>query len=690
MLFQPTFISPSLQWGIGNGTVDVANGIEFSWQVNGSSAMTSFEIIIYENNALSTQVYTTTEITTGCPFYGTNYAGDSQTFTYFVPAATLTSAGMSNGNDYKFTITQWWDVSSYVTQTSATAFQTRSTPTLSITAFATPLSSRTETFTATYTQAEDDGLNWVRWQIALTSDTANPFFDTEKIYGTSELQCTYDGFISGQQYAVRCIVQTENGVEISTGWEIFDVSYSTNTLEGVVDAKCACKHDAVKLSWDEVTYMPGVASGTYDILNGNLILPSGSAVSWSAVNGNALSLDPPWTLFYKTRVRTTGNNTDWLLITTADGSLSFRRSSGYVFIRINGSVAGYALIADNDELTACITKDAAYLYIANYGGGLYPDSSLEPDVNLYPEDDVLLSSTSITIPLTYTQSPITSVTLNGAQDVDYVQIESGDADGTIISSVLDGTYTPNASGSTLFLVTFDYGLNAGNLNATSDTLIGYAVYRRQGSSGTIQHIVDVGISDVEVYDFGAGSQTDYTYYVFPIGENTYIAEPLVSNEIYPVFWDWVILQCSQRQDGTYKVESEFKFANNVSSGTITNNNTPMVANNFTKYPTVQLAPQNYMSGTLSALIGAIDYTDNSYSDSIALRDAIFNLSTTTDALFLKNRKGDVMQIRISAPITMATSDNTVGQIQTTSIPWVQINDASEMPIVALPGDGVLA
>lgn len=92
-LFQPTNITPSVLGELGNGTVDITQDLTVTWQVNGNSAMTAFEIVFYQNNAGSSQLYTTGKVTEGCPFYGTNYAGKVIPFSYTIPTASLTGRG---------------------------------------------------------------------------------------------------------------------------------------------------------------------------------------------------------------------------------------------------------------------------------------------------------------------------------------------------------------------------------------------------------------------------------------------------------------------------------------------------------------------------------------------------------------------------------------------------------------------
>ena len=149
-LFQPTNIYPSSLGELGNGTVDITKPLAVSWQVNGNSAMTAFSLTICKNDAASTQVYSTGKLTEGCPFYGTDYAGNTVLFTYTIPASALSGAGMENGQQYKLLIQQWWGATDAesVIQRSASVFLTRADPVLTVAAIPSPLTVRKYAFTA--------------------------------------------------------------------------------------------------------------------------------------------------------------------------------------------------------------------------------------------------------------------------------------------------------------------------------------------------------------------------------------------------------------------------------------------------------------------------------------------------------------------------------------------------------------
>lgn len=261
MLNQPSNVTPDEVYG--TGTVDLTQDLNVTWRVVGSSAMTAYQIDFFQNNSTSTAVYSTGKQMLQTPFWGVNYAGETQYFTATVAAATLAANSMTNGNEYKFLITQWWGETEAdsIMQTTASVFQGRSAPTLALTAIDSPVTSKAYTFTATYSQAQGDPLKWLRWRISEADNFDSPFVDTGNIYGTGELQVSYDGFLTGVTYAIELDIETANGIDATTGWVNFNVSYSLPETTGSVEA-CMLNGDAcVWIKWPAV----GAAEG-YSIM----------------------------------------------------------------------------------------------------------------------------------------------------------------------------------------------------------------------------------------------------------------------------------------------------------------------------------------------------------------------------------------------------------------------------------------
>lgn len=469
MLFQPSNITPDEI--NGTGTVDVTSDVDVSWKVSGNSAMTAYSITIYLNDAGSTQKYTTGKVTLATPFWGVNYAGETQYFTAKITAAALSAAGVDNGNEYKMLITQWWSANDYVTQTTASIIIARADPTLTMTSIPDPVTTKEYSFTATYSQAQGDVIKWVRWEIAYADDEGNPFYDTGNIYGTGELQVDYDGFLSGTTYAVKCTVETQNGVDVTTDWTEFGVSYS----------------------------LPATA-------------------------GNA---------------------------------------------------------------TACMVQ-----------------------------------------------------------------------------------------GDSCVWVQWDMDLAAD----------GYSVMRQREGDSRLVKIANVGLSAGQLRDYSAKSGETYTYYIFPTGELSYLTQPMVTQPLAVQYWFWSIVEAiptgNQKE---YSVQKSYIFRYNVNEGSVSNNNSPSVNANFTRYPTRQGVSANYASGTLAGYIGTVSHDTMAYSDTAAQTEALFALSTTSNALFLLDPKGNFRRIHTSGPTTVQVDHKSGVMPQTVSVSWVETGTTENVHVIMFAG-----
>lgn len=304
-LYQPSNITPSSFAGIGADVIDVNDKVSISWQVNGTSAMTGFDISVYKNNTASTLVCTFSQ-TLSEPFYGTDEKGNPVFYVY-EPGVTWASqsAQFVNGGSYKLKITQRWtenSVAHSVVQNSESVFITRTTPTLSVSPASGTIDSVAKTFTGTYSQAEGDAITWVRW--VLSDSFGETLDDTGAIY-TGVLSYTYDGFFDGETCTLACTVQTASGA-VLTSRNIYNVSYVMAEQTGGITAYCN-PDDSVTLSWAVGADIPGVPSaddyGT--IVNGVLHLAANRSITWDTVNGSAMSFPSPYCFAWRGRIAET-------------------------------------------------------------------------------------------------------------------------------------------------------------------------------------------------------------------------------------------------------------------------------------------------------------------------------------------------------------------------------------------------
>lgn len=338
-LYQPTNVIPS---SYTKGTVDVNDTMEISWQVNGNSAMTAFQIDFYLNDASSTLVVSTgklpktdeTQAQYGLPFYGTDRFGRPQFFTWN-PSGNLTWANWSankltNGNEYKYKITQFYNEGSAeqsVVQTAFSSFITRANPTLTLSTTASDfvtdkkslttgssLSTSIGYFVADYSQAQGVPIRWIKWQVATATYNTQTekwvlgeiLADTGDIY-TPTLNYEFNGFFNGQQYAIRATGESESGQECTSDWIYFTINIENQgEYSGDFTVQFLNKENATLLEWEGVEYIaPTVTPSTYTptLNNGSVTLAPNTQISWSQSKENeVVPFNSPWTTVYKAKV----------------------------------------------------------------------------------------------------------------------------------------------------------------------------------------------------------------------------------------------------------------------------------------------------------------------------------------------------------------------------------------------------
>lgn len=472
MLFQPTNIVPDEV--NGEGCVDVTEDLEVSWQVNGDSPMVSYQITIYENSATSTELFSTDEISLDEPFWGRDENGDIQRFSAIIESSDLSTAGIVNGNEYKLMITQWWDSENSVTQLTASVFVTRDAPQLAINSFIIPVTTKSQTFEASYYQAQGDAINSVRWMVAEAADESNPLLDTGDIEGTGILRVAYDGFFTGIRYAVRCIVTTQYNIVADTGWDEFDVEYSLIQTTGTATACQLSYTNAVFIQWDKI---------------------------------------------------------------------------------------------------------------------------------------------------------------------------------------------PNA--------------------------YGYSVMRQKIGETRLTKVVDVDNTVGQIRDYEAQSNESYIYYVYPVGQVSFLSGPMVTEQVNVKFWFWTILEAVETSKNVFTAIAAhyFRYADGgVKEGAISNNNTPNIEKNFTKYPTRQGVTANYKTGSLTGYIGSITEDTHEYTDTVKEVDKVMALSSSKNTLFLIDPKGHFIRIHTSGAITSQTQVEKNVMPQSVTVPWVEIGPAEGITVTSTPED----
>lgn len=306
-LFQPSNITPSSFAGIGGGVVAASSLVSVTWQINGNSPMTGFRIQILDVDDSNTQVHDTGYIASGQQ-YSTDAQGNPAFYSYEPSGATWSSWGLDDGNSYLLKITQYWGSgqSNFVEQYSPSHFITRTAPILTITDFVKPVATISKTFTASYTQAQGDPINWVRWQFARVVNGTREMIDDTGEINTSVLSYTTDGMQSGSIYAINCIVETSSGVVTPDIWQEFTVSYTDAEVSGDLSIDCSDQVSNL-LEWEQFadySSIPGIANGSINYTDNGLSLGESTSVTWNMPENE--TIEPSYGFAWKGSINTNG------------------------------------------------------------------------------------------------------------------------------------------------------------------------------------------------------------------------------------------------------------------------------------------------------------------------------------------------------------------------------------------------
>lgn len=664
-----TNIMPDAFAGVGGAVFDAADGLSVSWQVNGSPYLLAYQITINSIDDNSTQLYSTGKVTLASPFYGVLANGTVQLFSANpISANDLSSAGIANGNEYQMYITQWWGSSDEqsVANQSAAVIHALSTPSVSIDTFPSPITERMYTFTATYTQAQNEGIAWVRWVLYDQSNSDNIIKDTGEIYGTSQLQFSYDALFAGTIYGIEVIVETQAGQQVSSGIQDVYISYASASATGSLIATQKCGWNGVNVSWDSAKNMYGTAYGEYSFANGSLVLNSTNDVEWETEAGEPISFQPPFYVTWVGKLAAGGPYTP-LSLSVGSGEIAISVSSTATQTTVQALLEGVAVGTATVSVDALDGESVIYVLLT--------------PTELYVTVDVNGTVYQASGSRSGEQTAISSVRLLGPQTCNTVWIDAENPIGPIDPS----TFEPSFTKTTYFLTDFgNNDLNAGNTDTT-----GYSLYRINNTTGEYTRIADLTVDQTGLIDYTAKNGQSYTYQLWYTSSTIFTRQPFTSNEITPCRWNVILIAANQDTQGVYHPQSVYVFGLNVEIGDESNNNKSTTQDTFTGYPLLQKSTNIYRTGKLTALIGKLDSATNLYTgDTSDYADELMTLSTSNLTLFLRDRKGSFRMVEIKGAITQKTNYKWPNQAAQISIPWVEIGSTRDISVVLTSTDAL--
>lgn len=125
----------------------------------------------------------------------------------------------------------------------------------------------------------------------------------------------------------------------------------------------------------------------------------------------------------------------------------------------------------------------------------------------------------------------------------------------------------------------------------------------------------------------------------------------------------------------------WKFVGDIQDTTVTNNLDRMTHVGYGRYISSTSTDVNYMSGTLSAMIGYVNCTTREYVDNIALVRAWRKFITQKKSFLLKSQKGDVWVVNVTDNPTTQYQENYHKIPTTFSFSWAESYNINDISIV---------
>ena len=363
-------------------------------------------------------------------------------------------------------------------------------------------------------------------------------------------------------------------------------------------------------------------------------------------------------------------------------NITFTRTGNIIYVGVGDAVQAVSFTPPTDCVLAtfAVSPTTIYAYFFNAKGALTQNSAA----------------------VTYMQGAVTSVTIYGGTSgttVYNVAVYEGDGS-TVLPRLEDDGYEP-----TWGSPYYDLYLNAnfnGNIEGGTGSALnnGFRIYREEVGTNVLVPIYTAGATETQLKDYGVVSGKSYTYYLY-VYDNTNAfmqQKPLGYDVPFNLNKYTLIVADYDSASDTYHAIKEYIFRENASVGSISNNNTPTLSENFTGFPTRTKSVQNYKSGTLSSLIGTIyKRTDSdeesgansgtlAYHDSVELEQELYDLSVSDYTLFLRDPKGHLFMVRTQSPIVQEVDYARMPMPISISLPWVETGDASDVSIIQAPTD----
>lgn len=665
MLFQPSHITPSKL--TNTGAVISGADTELSWQLNGNSAMTGYSYSIYTppaSDGTSTLIKEIDKVTLSAPLYPTDSKGNPQTF-----STSFTAPTTDQGTEFYLYIKQYFvvnGVESSIETTVPAVFTVAEAPSIVLKNSAgTDVSDLGEqifstlytSFTASVTSKSP--VERVRWQLIRSPMNSEEDVFSEYVY--DDTGYVYTGILSYKtpfllkgSYLVIVTAVCANGLTTTAQYDFVVNYYSLSDVSNSIVVESSDNvANKVTVAAPSSIYYPAQKSGSVEATTNNSVKFANLAtVIWNTTRysniDTPLNIKPLWRL-------------EWTGTVSSNTNTPFLITNQFEVKRVaNGFLVKDSEKAFEYEVYFNTALNAPFV-------GKFGIKSRSLDVVIYAEstDGSYTAEYEIN---DYSLQNLTKIELQGNNSSPLELVTQN------VSVFMDDFSTA------AFVASFGNGNLTGVLTLTaadSPTLL-----RNEIEATTSEKFILVQTRVESIIDYSWKSKAQYSYYVAVVNMQTNNIRYMIEGDVWCKRTNaYALIEAALEEDSdtTYDVVRYWKFGANISSSEITNNNSPSMLTNFTKYRFWQRMQRQGRSGTLSALLSNVQ--NSSYVDTARQMDELYSISESTNTFFLKDTKGNFYEIAISAPVRQTLNLSSVVQQTTVSVAWEEVGNSKGLSVV---------
>ena len=133
----------------------------------------------------------------------------------------------------------------------------------------------------------------------------------------------------------------------------------------------------------------------------------------------------------------------------------------------------------------------------------------------------------------------------------------------------------------------------------------------------------------------------------------------------------------------------WKFSTEVEDTTIVQNTEKKLHVGSAQYPLISHSDTQYMSGTLTAMLGHLDCATSEYADNIELLTAWRKFITRDTEYLLKSPKGDIWLVGITDNPSTSYDEKSIDKLTKFTFSWAELRSVDDYYFNAIISDGDL-